>query len=317
MPANVETMFYHGVRPWHGKGTPLDHPATAAEAVTAAGIDWEVELVPAYALGTPIEGVRAVVRKDRREALGVVGTRYQPLQNREAFAFFDRLIGEGQAVYETAGALDRGRRIWLLAKLPGDVWITDDDAVGKYLLLTTSHDGKSPVRALFTPIRVVCQNTLLAALDGAARSGVSIRHVGDVLGKAEEARRLLGISFKYYDDFAREAKAFAARSLTGEAVARYFESLVPDPKEGSPERAIGTRGKLLELFEAGKGNALPGVRGSLWAALNAVAEYVDHERRTRPREGESVVDSRFRSSLFGSGAALKACAWDRSLALLG
>jgi phage/plasmid-like protein (TIGR03299 family) len=316
MTANVETMFYHGTRPWHGLGVALDHPATAAEAIRVAGLDWQVDLMPTFADGTEVPRTRAVVRMDRREPLAVVGERYQPVQNAEAFSFFDDLVGGEKAVYETAGALDRGRRIWLLAKLPGDVWVTQEDNVGKYLLLTNSHDGGSSLRALFTPIRVVCQNTLRAALDEAGSSGISVRHVGDVLGKAKEAERLLGITLKYFDDFAEESRAFALRPLTEEAVRSYFANLVPIPQDGDPTRATATRETLLRLFEAGKGNALPSVRGTLWAALNAVTEFVDHERPTRVKDGESERLKRFESALFGSGASLKDRAWKEAARLL-
>src|SRR4051812_32499961 len=115
MPANVETMMYNGTRPWHGLGVSLEHPATSAEAIRTAGLDWRVELCQAWAAGQPILGAYGVVRMDRREPIAVVGERYVPVQNVEAFAFFDHLIGEGHAAYETAGALDGGRRIWLLA----------------------------------------------------------------------------------------------------------------------------------------------------------------------------------------------------------
>jgi phage/plasmid-like protein (TIGR03299 family) len=317
MPANVETMMYHGTRPWHGLGVALDHPAKSAEAIRAAGLDWRVELFTACALEQSIPGAFGVVRMDRREPIAVVGKRYVPIQNSAAFEFFDHLIGEGHAVYETAGALDRGRRIWLLARLPGEVWVTREDNVGKFLLLTNSHDGQSPLRALFTPIRVVCENTLRAALHEGQSSGVSIRHVGDILDKAKEAQRLLGISLKYYDTFAEQASAFAGRSLTREALDLYFKSLVPDPKDVDPARAVATRETLVRLFETGKGNALPTVRGTLWGAVNAVAELIDHERPTRVKPGESEALSRFKSAQFGSGATLKERAWSEALALLG
>jgi phage/plasmid-like protein (TIGR03299 family) len=317
MPANVETLMYHGSRPWHGLGTALDHPATSAEAIRAAGLDWRVELFSAWAAEQPIPRALGVVRMDRREPIAVVGQRYVPIQNAEAFQFFDQVIGEGHAVYETAGALDRGRRIWLLARLLGVVWVTKEDNVGKYLLLTNTHDGKSPLRALFTPIRVVCENTLRAALRGGPQSGVSIRHVGDILEKAKEAQRLLGISVKYFDTFADQASAFASHALSKEALALYFQSLVPDPKDADPSRSVLTRETLVRLFETGKGNALPTVRGTLWAAVNSVAELVDHERRARTKPDESEALKRWKSAQFGSGAALKERAWSQALALLG
>lgn len=313
----LETMWNRSAQSWRSDGLASDRPATAAEMIEAAGLAWDVDLVPAYAEGRPIPGSRAVIRTDRREPIAVVGSRYAPVQNTEAFAFFDSLVGEGKAVYETAGALDRGRRVWLQARLPEDVWVTERDNVGKYLLLSNSHDGGGALRALFTPIRVACKNTLLAALGLAGSSGISIRHVGDVLGRAKEAERLLGISLKYFDSFREQAQAFAGRELRKQTLARYFEDLVPDPLSGDPSRAKKTRETLERLFETGKGNALPGTRGTLWSALNAVVEFVDYERPTRLREGDSAAEKRFESALFGSGALLKERAWNRALALLG
>ncbi len=313
----LETTWNRSAQSWRTSSLASDRPATAAEMIEAADLAWNVDLVPAYAEGRPIPGSRAVIRTDRREPIAVVGRRYAPVQNTDAFAFFDGLVGEGKAVYETAGSLGRGRRIWLQARLPEDVWVTESDNVGKYLLLTNSHDGGGALRALFTPIRVACKNTLLAALDQAGGSGISIRHVGDVLGRAKEAERLLGISLKYFDTFREQAQAFAHHEMRKQAVARYFEELVPDPRTGDPSRAEKTRESLHRLFETGKGNDLPGSRGTLWSALNAVTEFVDHERPTRLREGDSAAEKRFESALFGSGAQLKERAWNWALALLG
>ena len=215
-----------------------------------------------------------------------------------------------------------GRRIWLLAKIPGDIWVTPEDNVGKYLLLTNRHDGKSKIRVLFTPIRAVCENTLQAALDGAAGSGVSLRHVGNIQDKLAESRRVLGISLKYYDTWADQAKDFGMKSFNRKAAAQYFRELAPNPPKGTdPTRARATRKAFHRLFEVGKGNDLPTVRGTLWGAVNAVAEFVDHERTTRqPKGGEKSVGSdrlaRFDSAMFGSGAKLKAHAWDLALTLL-
>lgn len=317
MPPNVETMMYHGKKPWNGLGTPLLQPATAAQAIEAASLGWTVELHPVLSLGTIIPHCQGVVRMDRLEPLAVVGRRYVPIQNAEAFAFFDQVVGEGHAIYETAGAIDRGRRIWLLARIPGDLWVTHEDNVGKYLLLTNSHDGRSPLRALFTPIRVVCENTLRAALQGGESGGVSIRHVGNIHEKVREARRVLGLSVKYYDAFGEQAGAFVRRELSSAEVIAYFKSLVPDPVAADPAQARGTRETLGRLFESGKGNALPSVRGTVWAALNAVTELIDHERPTRARGAGNEDAQRWKSAQFGSGARLREEAWKGALGLLG
>lgn len=317
MPANVETMFYHGARPWHGLGVALDHPATAEEAMKVARLDWNVELVPATAYGLPIPRSKAVVRSDRKEPLGIAGTGFKPIQNRVAFRFMDHLVGEGKAVYETAGSLCGGRRVWMLARIPGDVWVTKEDEVGKYLLLVNPHYGGTSCLVFFTGIRAVCENTVRAAISEAKESMVRIRHVGDIDAQVDDARRVLGLSFKYFDSFQEQARDFARLPLMKEAVAKYFETVIPDPQKADPRKAAATRERLLQLFETGKGNALPSVRGTLWAAVNAVAEFVDHERPTRTKSGENEVLKRFESAQFGSGANLRERAWNEALTLLG
>jgi phage/plasmid-like protein (TIGR03299 family) len=317
----VETMARTEMPSWHRVGTPLDHPATAAEAIQAAGLDWSVALEPVQDLrGRPIPGSRALVRTDRMEPLSVVGTGYRPIQNVDAFRFADLLVGEDKAIYESAGSLDGGRRIWLEAKLPGDVWVEGEDRVQRYLLLTNPHFRGSSLWVLLTARRLVCENMLFAALAQGRTYAVRIRHTGDLESHVAEARRLLGISLKYFDDFGEQARRFAKRSMSSLAVKEYFEGLVPDPKDADPVRAASTRETLLRLFESGRGSDLPGARGTLWGAVNAVSEFTDHKRSTR---GSSARDSgvgkrlsRWKSAMFGSGRDLKERAWQRALALV-
>ena len=171
------SMFYLSEVPWHGLGVKLDRPATAKEAIEAAQLDWPVIKLPLFAGSKHIvvPDKFAVVRKTRNlvqktdPVLGIVGKDYTPLQNCDAFRFFDPMVGQNAAIYHTAGALGQGERVWILAKLPGHIRVAKDDITEKYLLLSNSHDGKSSVQIKFTPVRVVCQNTLTIALnDGAA-----------------------------------------------------------------------------------------------------------------------------------------------------
>ena len=169
MPANIDKMMWVGEKPWHGEGTKLENVATSAEAIEAAGLDWKVEKRGLYFAQTDgttqlIPGKYATVRTDNQVALGIVGKVYTPLQNKEAFSFFDSIVGVKEAMYHTAGSLGKGERVWILAKLPGYIKVTEDDVVEKYLLLANSHDGSSAVEMLFTPVRVVCQNTLNLAI---------------------------------------------------------------------------------------------------------------------------------------------------------
>ncbi len=324
-------MCYVGERPWHGLGTALQAPATAAEAIQAAGLDWTVEQWPLYAMaaatgmreGGTIEaaGHLANVRSDTRQVLGVVGDRYQPIQNREAFTFFDHVVGQGQAIYHTAGALGQGERVWILAKLPGDIVITrhgTEDRTEKFLLLSNSHNGWSSLRMCFTPIRVVCQNTLNAALarTGEVRQGIRIQHTGEITQKVTEAQRALGLAVKFYDDMTSLVEHLANRTLKQQELTAYVETVFPS-REGEPGGRIqNIRQDVLRLIESGKGNDRPGIRGTAWAAINGVVEYVDHERAGRGKTAQERASSRLESAWFGYGATIKARAWDHAVALV-
>jgi phage/plasmid-like protein (TIGR03299 family) len=322
MSENVEATFVQESLPKGFEGAPVDPPMTAAQAIRAFGLDWQVALssvqaqMPEYGITPVVPGAKAVVRMDTKRPLKVVGSRYQLIQNERAFAFFDHLVESRRAVYERAGSCDGGRRVWIQAKLPGELWVTRQDQVEKYLLLSMLHGGGS-LWVLPTPRRVACKNMLLRALAEGKSRAIRIRHVGDIEEKIKEAERLLDLTLGSFDNFALEAKAFAGHMIRKEALGAYFRSLVPDPKEGDSARAVATRETLVRLFESGKGNALPSVRGTLWSAVNAVVEFVDHERPTRLSGGEDRASSRFKSAQFGTGALLKERAWSSALALLG
>ena len=324
MNADVESRFYHGQGAWPELGTQLHRGMSSSEAKKSSGLDWSVSLGPVHdGSGRPISGFRVVTRTDTTRHLGIVGPKYRTVQNSELFALNDTLLGEGKAVYESAGSLRGGRRVWILSRIPGDVWVTKEDHVGKFLLWTTRHDGMSSLWGLVTPIRFACENALQRAISAAGEHCIAIRHTENYQEKIEEARRVLGISLKYYDTWALEAQALARKPVGKRALARYFRELVPNPPKGvDPTKARSTRRELHRLSVEGRGNDLPTVRGTLWGAVNAVADFVDHERTTRRRRGseDSVASdglSRFESAVFGSGARLKSRAWDAALALLG
>jgi phage/plasmid-like protein (TIGR03299 family) len=295
-------------------------PETAAQAVQAYGLDWQVDLAPVHVLvdpggqvpPRPMKTARAVVRLDTNDPLSIVGRRYRPIQNAEAFQIFDPVIAKFGASYEGAGSCDGGRRVWIQAKLPGGLWVTKEDEVEKFLLLHMRHGGGS-LQVLDTPIRVWCKNTLKRALEEGKHRTLRIRHLGDTQGRIQEAEQLLMTSLSGFEKFEEEARAFAGRQLRKEALDAYFITLVPDPNEGDPSRARAVRGDLVRLFEMGKGNTLPSVRGTLWSAVNAAVEYVDHERTTK---GSDKAASRWKSAQFGTGAAVKARAWREALGLL-
>lgn len=313
MPAEIDSMAFVGQVPWHRLGTKLESPATAAEAMAAAGMGWDVQLQPLYTGPDRTVKIRdrfAVCRADRLEQadggqLGVVGRNFTPLQNREAFTFLDPLVGEGAAIYHTAGSLRGGRRIWMLAKLPGEIRVIGDDIAEKFILLSNSHDGTAAVRIGLTPIRVVCMNTLNLALSGMA--GLTIRHHSDVVQRVRQAHELLGLVNSAMDTAGQIMQAMARTPLDGGRMRDYFQQVMPVPAEDDLEQRAKIQqrhGRLAELFETGIGTDLPGVRGTLWAAYNAVTEWTDRESYTaRNREPLNSI-------WFGDGERLKRSAFD-------
>ncbi|MFN0021070.1 MAG: DUF932 domain-containing protein [Pirellulaceae bacterium] len=309
------SMAYFGDMPWHGLGQKLDNPATAAEAIQAAGLDFGVDL---RSLKTTddltVPQRKGVVRTDTNQVLGVVGNSYVPIQNAEAFQFLDTVVSDGELRYHTAGALGRGERIWMLAKLPGQIRVNNtDDITEQFLLLSNSHDATSALRVYFTPIRVVCANTLGAAERRSRGQGVSIIHKGDLGAKVREAQKILGLATRFYEDVQIGVNRLADYQPTREQLDRYFRELYPNPTEGNKTRAENVRQELFRLFESGKGQDIPGVRGTAWAAFNSITEYVDHVRPARGRNTEDRRSRRLESSWFGSGALLKAKAWTLAL----
>lgn len=322
---NERRMCYYGEVPWHGIGTKLDNPATAVEAIAAAGLDYEVAPQRLYTSeGIEAEDRRAIVRLDTKRVLGVVSDRYQPVQNKQAFGFFDVVVGEGQAIYHTAGALGAGERIWMLAKLPNDIVVAAGDRVEKYLALVNSHDGTSSLMMYFTPVRIVCQNTLNASMRHAA-SGISIRHVGEIMHKVDDVRKTLGLVIDVYAQFEKLAKQFVGVKLDVAKADAYFERVVFGEKEKEAEAAVvvaeassilkNRKLRMLELFESGRGNDIPEVKHTLWAAYNAVTEYSDHCRVIRGEDSDK--SRRLTDAWFGAGAYMKTVAYDTALEFAG
>jgi phage/plasmid-like protein (TIGR03299 family) len=200
-----DSMAYVGEQPWHGLGQRVPADVSAAAMIEAAKLDWKVHKEPAHGArqieNDPTAHDRYLILRDpvdqetSKVALALVGKGYQPLQNSEAFDFFAPFIENKWAEFHTAGALRQGERIWVLTRVCGDLIIGDDDVVQRFLLLSNSHDGSGAVTIRFTPIRVVCQNTLSLAV----RSGsgvISVRHTKHIarhlaLAQAEEMKRVV------------------------------------------------------------------------------------------------------------------------------
>jgi len=224
-------MMFTGDTPWHGLGTKLNAPATAQETISAAGLNFDVTLSNMTTTdGILIPSRKAVVRTDTNAVLGVVGNSYVPVQNRQAFGFLDAIAAEGGIRYHTAGALRKGERIWLLGKLTGQIRVKgSDDLTEKFILLSNSHDGSSALRVFFTPIRVVCSNTLAMADRSGKGEGISIRHQGNLPAKVREAQEVLGLARRYYDDLESRIDFLAGHHPSATQLARYFRGPLSRP----------------------------------------------------------------------------------------
>ena len=313
------SMMYVGETPWHRLGTKLDQPATAAEAIEAAGLNYRVDLRPLVTKeGLPVPKRKAVVRSDSNVVLSVVGQSYEPIQNHQCFGFLDSIVCDGRLRYHTAGALGQGERVWMLAKLPGEIRIKDsEDVTEQYLLLSNSHDGSSALRIYTTAIRICCANTLRMAERLSRGQGVSIMHKGNLASKVAEAQNILGFARKFYDSLGERMNQLAHHYPSRKQLEMYFASLYPDTPDSKNQRAKNIRKILVYLFENGRGQNIPETKLTTWAAYNAVTEYVDHHRSTRGKTEDERVSRRFESSWFGSGARLKAAAWSAALEMVG
>lgn len=308
--ANGRTsMMYVGEVPWHTLGTKLDHPATALEAIEAASLGFTVEKIPlkTETLELPVESHFATVRTDTNQVLGVVGSRYIPIQNRQAFATFDALVGEGEAIYHTAGALGMGERIWLLAKLPDYIRVKGNDLVEKFLLFTNSHDGSSVVRVKLTPIRVVCGNTLSMALSGVEQE-VRIKHTAHASERMKEAHEILGLTNQLYEELDIIFNRMSEKMVSDSVLTGYVRSVFPLPQRNQ-SRTEAVHDQVRELFHEGKGAELS--VGSLWGAYNAVTEYIDHNRLAAADDS-----ARLKSMWFGSGEKIKKQAFKVAVGML-
>ncbi len=271
--------------PWAQVGQETS-AVTAKQALIEAGLDWDVTLEPIYvAPGDDIKKAKligprkAVVRGDDETVLGVVSGNYRPVQNADAFSFFDTVIDSGDVEYDTVGSLRHGRTVWLTAKVPEDILINGDDPLGIYLLLRNSHDGSSSITLALTPVRVWCQNTLNLALR-TAKSTWSVRHVSGLEERVAEAREALDMTFKYVAEFEDFANDLAQTKMSDGEFKKFVEKFTKELELG--DRVVEeVQERTRALFNESPN--LENVRGTQWAALNAIGEYYDWERPRNDR----------------------------------
>lgn len=283
MAANIETMFSVREKPWHYEMTKdktkiLQEAPTSAEAIKLAGLDWSVEKKAVYT-GDSIEinGYFANTRNTDNKVLGIVTDRYKVVQNSEAFEFTDNLIGN-DVHYETAGSLQGGKKIWLLAKMPETK--VAGDVVEPYLCFTNSHDGTGAIKACMTPIRVVCNNTLNLALSTAKRMW-STGHKGNMEAKLAEAKYTLQLAETYMYELDKKADDLANVSVSIKQIATILDELFPVKDTDSDIKKKNVAEAKNEYFKCYNAPDLDKFIGSAWGAINAMADMADHAEPRR------------------------------------
>lgn len=324
----IERMAYAGETPWHLLGTQLPPKQPIEVWAHKAGMDWTICETPvrymsedagAFDALRSFEEQKVLYRSDTKAALSVVSGRYQAVQPRAVLEFYRDLTEVSGYEMETAGVLKAGRKFWALARTGQQAVLKGSDVVDGYLLLATSCDGSLATTVTPTTVRVVCHNTLTMAISGASSNAIRVPH--NTCFDADAIKRQLGIAVGQWDDFMHRMKSLSERKVKDSEALQYIERVLYGPGEmqGAPviktavadpmPRAWAAR-KVLELYEGrGRGAELAAARGTTWGLLNAMTEFVDHERRARNRE------YRLDSAWFGQGAALKQRALAHALEL--
>jgi len=321
----VHSFFSVKEKPWHGLGKIVDDYPTSKQAMAFAGLDFTVQKRQLFTYDnlnnvanafTEIKTAEievpdffATVRTDTEEVLGVVGRDYEVVQNADAFCFFDAIVGGDGIMYETAGALGKGERVFITAKLPGYINVGSNDLIEKYLFLTTSHNGYGSITAAFTPIRIVCNNTLNAALRNQTNS-VKIRHTANAKERLEQAHVLMGITNELSNEIESIFKSWSKISITDNEIKKLIQlALVPN-KEVYRNIQMGKDDELSTCFKnicdsafayaAGDdAQQTETTKGTLFGAYNAVTGYFQNVRNYKNDE------AKLKSILMGGTAQLR------------
>ena len=304
MAANVETMFSVREKPWHGLGKIVMEAPTSKDALELTGLNWSVVQEPIYTeFSEVVEGYKANVRDFDRKVLGVVSDRYKVVQNADAFSFTDELLGKGVR-YETAGSLQEGKKVWLLARLPRE-YIIAGERISPYLVFSNTHDGSGSVKVAITPVRVLCNNTLNLALSTASRS-FSMVHTGNIQDKIQEAKDTLFMAEQYMDCLGAEFEQLRKQKISDAQVKEYIEMLLPIEKDASKiqsKNIIRLRDDMKKRYYDAPD--LQKVGNNAYRFINAVSDFATHAdplRRTanynenlfaRTIDGNPLIDKAY------------------------
>jgi len=304
---------------WHGLGKVFSDMMTSQEALTGAGLDWQVVQYPvAYRCDCPPEYVNVPnllvnVREDNGLFLGAVSDRYQVAQNLEAFQFLDALIEDGQMKYEAAFSLQGGRKVVLLAQMPGVDTVVENDEQLRYVLMSLSHDGTGAIKFGPTAVRVVCANTYALAIRQDQRGKhsikeLSINHTGNLNEKLAQARTILEAASDRFAAHTGICQQLAQRRLSSLQWLKFLNIMCPQIPREDPdwtqrreESIAKTREAIRLTYHDERQDTAP---MTAWAAFNAVTEHIDHLPR-RGANQQCRAESRFNVCLYGPGRDMK------------
>ena len=306
---------------WHGLGQVVDGAMTAEEAIKLANLDYTVEKADVYMKtqdnsDVQVEGYYSTYRTDTNQYLGMVKSRYEIVQNKDAFSFFDSIIDSGEAIFETAGALGNGERIFLSAKLPDD-FVIGTEKIEKYIMLTNSHNGTSSVVAGLTNVRVVCNNTLQAALNG-LENKVSISHIIGAKDKIKEAYKVMGIASKYNLEIEQMFNQMLDVKMSEGDLATYFTKVLkPDyiSIDGLTQNEMSMRlqnavDMTLDFAYNHPTQKTVETTGTLWGAYNAISGVYNYGKNYKSSE------DKFNQQFFGTANKKMLKSFDEAMALV-
>ena len=328
-----DAFFSVQEKAWHGLGQIVTDYPTSSEAIKFAGLDFEVSKQPLFTYDqlnanpdTAPDGIQiaelempnyfATVRKDTHQILGVVGSKYEVVQNKTAFTFFDSLLtGDTGIKYETAGALGMGEKIFITAKMPDVIKVSSKDIIEKYIFLTTTHDGSGSIMAAFTPIRIVCNNTLNMALRNHSNA-VFIKHTANAEQKLQEAARIIAITATTSEQLETLFKKWARVRITDAELLKLISLAMAPSKEvftaivegdkiqDFSSQFTNTVNDIFAYSQTSETQLMPTTAGTLFGAYNAITGYYQNVKEYK------TADAKLNSIMFGAGLDRTKSAFD-------
>jgi phage/plasmid-like protein (TIGR03299 family) len=312
MPADIATldgkdmMAYQGETPWHKLGTKMEGTPDVPAALEAANLNWNVELKSMFykhkEKTIKVKNRRVVIRDVDGQLLSTVGSDYEPFQNSQAFSILQPACEQFGVTIETAGALGKGDRVWMQAKLPETFEPVKGDKIEGYFLVLNGHNGWTSLSARPTPQRVVCQNTLSMALRG-TKSIINLRHTSSGAEQFDQVAKLVTDLIAGMKEANTSFSALAAKKLTQDELVSYISEVlnIELGEEANPV-AARRRDTIIELAATGKGVQF--APGTAWTAFNAVTEYIDHVRPAEAKNTRTIAQAN-QSALFGTNMKIK------------